>query len=88
MDINEYVAVTVMAAVWIVIQVLKKPVFEKINASDYIPLFAALLGIVFVFWINGQVTFPLFLEGIASGFSATGFNEGINGLLYSGREEE
>jgi len=87
MDITEYVAVTVMAAVWIIIQILKKPLFEKLNGNDYIPIFAALLGIVFVFWINGEVTFPLFLEGIASGFSATGFNEGINGILFPSEEE-
>lgn len=82
MDIKEYVAVTVMAAVWIIMQILKKPVFEKLNLTDYIPLFSALLGVVFVFWINGAMDFALFLEGIASGFSATGFNEGINSILF------
>jgi len=87
MDITEYVAVTVMAAVWVIIQILKKPLFEKFKGNDYIPLFAALLGVCFVFWINGEVTFPLFLEGIASGFSATGFNEGINGILFPSEEE-
>lgn len=82
MDIKEYVAVTVMAAVWIIMQILKKPLFEKLNLTDYIPLFSALLGVVFVFWINGSMDFALFLEGIASGFSATGFNEGINSILF------
>lgn len=82
MDIKEYVAVTVMAAVWLIIQILKKPVFDRFNLSDYIPLFAGLLGIIFVFWINGTITFSLFLEGIASGFSATGLNEGINAILH------
>jgi hypothetical protein len=33
------------------------------------------------------VTFPLFLEGIASGFAATGFNEGINGIFYNGEDD-
>ena len=84
MNIQDYVAVTVMAAVWIIMQILKKPVFEKLNLTDYIPLFSALLGVVFVFWINGAMDFPLFLEGIASGFSATGFNEGINSILFKG----
>lgn len=82
MDIKEYVAVTVMAAVWIIIQILKKPVFERFNMKDFIPLFSALLGVLFVFWIEGEITFPFFLEGIASGFSATGFNEGINAVLF------
>lgn len=82
MDIKEYVAVTVMAAVWIIIQLLKKPVFDRFSLSDYIPLFAGILGIVFILWINGQITFPLFLEGLASGFAATGLNEGINAVFF------
>ena len=81
MNIKEYVAATVMAAVWLIIQILKKPLFDRLNLSDYIPLFAGLLGILFVFWINGTINFSLFLEGIASGFSATGLNEGINAVF-------
>ena len=84
MDIKEYVAVTVMAAVWLIIQILKKPVFDRFNLSDYIPLFAGVLGIAFILWINGQITFPLFLEGLASGFAATGLNEGINSVFFKG----
>lgn len=83
MNIEEYVTVSVMAAVWLVIQLLKKPVFEKFKLTDYIPLFAGLLGIAFVLWINGNISFPLFLEGLASGFSATGLNEGINSIFFS-----
>ncbi len=86
MDIEEYVAVTVMAAVWIIMQILKKPLFEGLNLKDYIPLFSALLGVVFVFWINGAMDFPLFLEGIASGFAATGLNEGINSVFFPGEK--
>ena len=88
MDIKEYVAVTVMAAVWLIIQILKKPVFDGFNLSDYIPLFAGLLGIIFVFWINGTITFSLFLEGIASGFSATGLNEGMNAIFNGDSDAE
>lgn len=88
MDIKEYVAVTVMAAVWLIIQILKKPVFDRFNLSDYIPLFAGLLGIIFVFWINGTITFSLFLEGIASGFSATGLNEGMNAIFNGDSDAE
>lgn len=87
MDIGEYVVVTIMAAVWLILQILKKPVFEKLNASDYIPLVAAVLGIVFTFWIHGEITFTLFLQGIASGFSATGLNEGINAVFFNERGE-
>lgn len=83
MNIQEYVTVTVMAAVWLVIQIFKKPVFDKFRLMDYIPLFAAVLGSVFVLWINGQINFPLFLEGLASGFAATGLNEGINAVFFN-----
>ena len=82
MDIKEYIVVTVMAAVWLVIQIIKKPVFDKFKLADYIPLFAGVLGIAFILWINGQITFPLFLEGLASGFAATGLNEGINAVFF------
>ena len=82
MNIEEYVVVTVMAAVWLIIQIFKKPIFDKFQLMDYIPLFAGILGIVFVLWINGQITFPLFLEGLASGFAATGLNEGINAVFF------
>jgi hypothetical protein len=81
MNIKDYVTVSVMAAVWLTVQIFKKPVFDKYGLSDYIPFVAGLLGIVFVLWINGQITFPLFLEGLASGFAATGLNEGINAIL-------
>jgi hypothetical protein len=82
MDLQEYVTMTVMVATWLTIQIFKKVVFERFNMTDYIPLFAGLLGIVFVVWINGQITFPLFLEGLASGFAATGLNEGINSVFF------
>lgn len=86
MDLKEYVTMTVMVATWLVIQIFKKPLFERFSLTDYIPLFAGLLGIVFVIWINGQITFPLFLEGLASGFAATGLNEGINAVFYKESE--
>lgn len=82
MNIQEYVTAAVMAAVWLVIQIIKKPVFEKFRLTDYIPLVAGLLGVIFVLWINGQITFPLFLEGLASGFAATGLNEGVNAVFF------
>ena len=88
MDIKEYVVVAIMTAVWIILQILKKPIFEKFRMNDYIPLFAALLGIVFTFWINGEITFTLFLQGIASGFSATGLNEGINAVFKGDSDAE
>lgn len=83
MNIQDYVTVSVMAAVWLIIQILKKPVFDKFKLADYIPLVAGALGIIFVLWIHGQISFSLFLEGLASGFSATGLNEGINAVFYN-----
>ena len=87
MDIKEYVVPTVMAAVWIVMQILKKPVFEKFHLKDYIPLFSAVLGILFTVWINGQLDFSMFLQGLASGFAATGLNEGINAVFFNEKGE-
>lgn len=81
MDITEYVVVTVMAAVWIILQIAKPLVGE--NFRKYIPLVAAMLGVVFTCWINMQFNFELFLQGLASGFAATGLNEGINAIFYS-----
>lgn len=86
MDIQEYVTVTVMAAVWLIIQIIKKPVFDRFKLSDYIPLIAAVLGIVFTVWINGALDFSLFLQGLASGFAATGMNEGINAIFFKGEQ--
>lgn len=84
MNIQDYVTVSVMAAVWLILQILKKPIFDKHGLSDFIPLVAGLLGIIFVLWINGTISFSLFLEGLASGFSATGLNEGINAIWNKG----
>lgn len=81
MEIKDYVVVTVMAAVWIILQIVKPLIGE--NFKKYIPLIAALLGVAFTFWINLKFDFTLFLQGIASGFAATGMNEGINAIFFS-----
>lgn len=82
MDLKEYTVTTVMVAVWLIIQMTKKPVMDRFGLRDYIPLIAGFLGIAFVFWINGRVDFVLFLQGLASGFAATGMNESVNVLFY------
>ena len=88
MDITEYIVVTTMAAVWIIAQVLKKPVFERFDKKDYIPLFCAALGVFFSAWLNKwQFDFSIFLNGLASGFAATGLNEGINSLFFNEAEK-
>lgn len=87
MDITEYTVAAVMAAVWIIIEIIKKIVGENSKVRSYFPLVAALLGVVFVFWINGAIDFTLFLQGIASGFAATGLNEGINAVLRDDEED-
>lgn len=83
MNITDYVVVTIMAGVWLILQILKKPVFDKFGIADYIPLFAAVLGVLFTIWLNGAFNFSLFLEGLASGFAATGLNEGINAVFFN-----
>lgn len=85
MDIKDYVVVTVMAAVWIILQIVKPLIGEDVK--KFIPLFAAVLGAVFTMWINMDFNFTLFLQGIASGFAATGLNEGINAVFFSNEED-
>lgn len=85
MDIKDYVVVTVMAAVWIILQIVKPLIGEDVK--KFIPLFAAILGAVFTLWINADFNFTLFLQGIASGFAATGLNEGINAVFFSNEED-
>ena len=82
MDIKDYVVITVMAAVWIILQLLK-PVIHDEKIRSYFPIFAAVLGVLFTFWINGHIDFMLFLQGIASGFAATGLNEGVNAVFFN-----
>lgn len=83
MNINDYIAVTVMAAVWIILQIAKAVIGKESDVVKYFPLVAAVLGVLFVFWINGSMDFSLFLQGIASGFAATGLNEGINAIFFN-----
>lgn len=83
MDIKDYVAVTVMAAVWIILQIAKAVLGKDSPVLRYFPLIAAVLGVLFVLWINGRIDFTLFLQGIASGFAATGLNEGINAIFFN-----
>lgn len=83
MNIEEYVTVTIMAAVWIILEIVKAIIGNNSEVKRFFPLIAAVLGVLFVFWINAKMDFTLFLQGIASGFSATGLNEGINALFYS-----
>ncbi len=87
MEIKDYVVVTVMAATWIVLQIVKPLFNDNKNIKKFIPLFAAVLGVVFTLWINGKIDFMYFLQGIASGFSATGLNEGINAIFFSEDED-
>lgn len=86
MDITEYVVPTVMAAVWIILQIVKVALGEESKIRRFIPLFSALLGVVFTFWVSGTLDFTLFLQGIASGFAATGLNESVNAIFFHTEE--
>lgn len=87
MNIQDYVVVTVMAAVWIVLQIVKPVIADDSIVRKYFPLIAALLGVLFTFWINGTIDFTLFLQGLASGFAATGLNEGVNAVFFQKGED-
>ena len=85
MDIQKYIVVGVMVAVWLINQMLKEPVYGKFNLKTYIPLFSGIMGIIFVVWTKGAFSFETILEGLASGFAATGLNEGVNAVFYKNK---
>ena len=86
MDITEYVVPAVMAAVWIIIQIVKVSLNEESKIRRFIPLISAVLGVLFTLWIAKTLDFNLFLQGIASGFAATGLNESINAVFFHKEE--
>ncbi len=86
MDITEYVVPAVMAGTWIVLQIVKAVLSEESKIRRFIPLFSAVLGVAFTVWVSGVLDFTHFLQGIASGFAATGLNESVNAVFYHAAE--
>lgn len=72
MDIKEYVVVSIMVAVYLICEIIKP--FLK-DHTKWLPLIAAVLGVGFNIWLNLGFSFDIFLNGLASGLSATGLNQ-------------
>lgn len=74
MNIQDYVVVTIAIFTYLILAMIK-PLLPS-NWCRFIPLMAGLLGIFGNIWLNDwQVTFPVVLEGLASGLSATGIDQ-------------
>lgn len=74
MNIQDYVVVTIAVFTYLILAMVK-PVLPS-AARKYIPLMAGALGVFGNIWLNQwAVTFPIVLEGLASGLSATGIDQ-------------
>lgn len=72
MNIKDYIVVSIMVAVYLICEIVKP--FLKDN-TKWLPLIAAVLGVGFNVWLNMGFSFDIFLNGLASGLSATGMNQ-------------
>ena len=74
MNIQDYVVVTIAVFTYLILAMVK-PLLPE-NCRRFIPLMAGALGIFGNIWLNEwAVTFPIVLEGLASGLSATGIDQ-------------
>ncbi len=71
-DITEFTIIGIVVAVYIICAVVKK---AELIRDKWIPLLAGVLGVLFAFWMFKNFTFNVFLQGLASGFAATGVNQ-------------
>lgn len=74
MDIKQYVVISIMVAVYLLCEIIK-PFLQGKDLTKWLPLIAGFLGIIFNIWINMSFSFDIFLNGLASGLSATGMNQ-------------
>ena len=90
MNIQDYVVASICVAVYLLVMVIK-PIISEHNLNKWIPLLAGILGIFFNVWINEWAfSFDVFLNGLASGISATGLDQLIKQSTgyYDTEEEE
>lgn len=78
MDFDGYVVSAVAVAVYLICAILHS---MKWFDNRYIPAVAGLLGIAFNIWFTGSFDFSIFLGGLASGLSATGFDQMVKQAL-------
>ena len=74
MNIQDYVVVAIAVFTYLILAMVK-PLLPE-TWRRFIPLMAGLLGVFGNIWLNNwEVTFPIVLEGLASGLSATGIDQ-------------
>ena len=74
MNIQDYVVAAIAVFTYLVLLIIRPLLPEKFH--KFLPLIAGVLGVFANIWLNNwQVTFAIFLEGLASGLSATGIDQ-------------
>lgn len=74
MNIQDYVVAAIAVFTYLILLIVK-PLLPN-TMCKFIPLVAGVLGCFANIWLNQwQVTFPIILEGLASGLSATGIDQ-------------
>lgn len=90
MNIQDYVVAAIAVFTYLILLIVKPILPEKFG--KFIPMIAGCLGVFANIWVNQwQVTFPIVLEGLASGLSATGIDQLIKqttGYYEKFNEEE
>ena len=73
-NIEDYVVAAIAVFTYLFLLMIK-PLLPD-SWRRFIPLMAGVCGIIANIWLNNwQVTFPIVLEGMASGLSATGIDQ-------------
>ena len=72
MDFKDYIVPIIAVAVYLVFLMIKGLIPEEYR--KFIPLGAGTLGVLFMMWYSWNFNFVVFLEGLASGLSATGID--------------
>lgn len=86
MDFKEYIVPAIAIAVYLVFLMIKGLIPK--GYRKFIPLGAGLLGIIFMSWYSMNFNFQIFLEGLASGLSATGIDNAISILEKENKIEQ
>ena len=86
MDFKEYIVPAIAVAVYLVFLMTKKLIPEEYR--KFIPLGAGALGVLFMAWYSWSFNFQIFLEGLASGLSATGIDNAISLLEKEEKKDE
>ena len=89
MNLKDYVVISICVAVYLICMIIK-PLLSNYDMNKWIPLIAGVLGIVLNLWVNEWAfTFDVFLNGLASGISATGLDQLLKQSSgYYDKEEE